>query len=85
MSKEQVSFSSTTDSDLASETVRMEAEYNQMKFDHSVRGMANPLEIRELRREIARAKTEQRARVIAAFTPAEIALRSKIRARRARR
>jgi large subunit ribosomal protein L29 len=75
MSKEQVSFSSTTDSDLASETVRMEAEYNQMKFDHSVRGMANPLEIRELRREIARAKTEQRARVIAAFTPAEIALR----------
>jgi large subunit ribosomal protein L29 len=84
MSKELV-FSSTTDAELASETVRMEAEYNQMKFDHSVRGMQNPLEIRELRREIARAKTEQRARVIAAFTPAEIALRSKIRARRARR
>ena len=58
---------------------------NQMKFDHAVRGMANPMELREFRRNIARAKTEARSREVAAFTPEQIASRSKIRARRAKR
>ena len=67
------------------EVRRMEAEYTQMKFDHAVRGMANPMELRELRRQIARGLTEIRGREVVAFTPEQIENRSKIRARRAKR
>ena len=85
MAIEKISFVEMAQEDLATEVSRMEAEYNQMKFDHAVRGMANPMELREFRRNIARGKTEVRNREVAAFTPEQIASRSKIRARRARR
>ena len=85
MATVKVSFSEFDAANLASEVSRMEAEYNQMKFDHAVRGMANPMEIRESRRNIARAKTEVRNREVVAFTPEQIASRTKIRARRAKR
>ena len=79
------SFSEFDAVGLAAEINRLEAEYNQMKFDHATRGMANPMEIREHRRNIARAKTEARNREVVNFTPEQIASRSKIRARRAKR
>ncbi len=82
MAKEKISYSNMDADGLATEVRRMEAEYNQMKFDHATRGMANPMEIREARKQIARAKTEIRAREVAQFTPEQIELRSKIRARR---
>jgi len=85
MATAKISFSEFDATSLASEIARMEAEFNQMKFDHAVRGMANPMEIRESRRNIARAKTEARSREVAAFTPEQVASRSKIRARRAKR
>ena len=85
MAKEKISFAEMDAANLATDVSRMEAEYNQMRFDHATRGMANPMEIREHRRDIARAKTAQRATVVAAFTPEQIAARTKIRARRAKR
>lgn len=85
MATAKISFSDHDAASLAAEVGRMEAEYNQMRFDHAVRGMANPMEIRESRRNIARAKTEVRNREVVAFTPEQIASRSKIRARRAKR
>jgi len=42
------------------------------------------MEIRELRRSVARILTEGRRREIAAMTPEELASRSKLRARRRR-
>ena len=59
-------------------------EYQQMKFDHAVKGLANPLEIRDLRRKIARFQTEVRQRELAEMTPEQLATRSKLLARRRR-
>lgn len=74
-----------SDADLISELEGSEVEYNKARFDHSVKGLDNPLDIREMRRDIARINTEIRRREMAMMTPEEIAKRSKIRARRSRK
>ena len=62
-----------------------EREYQQMKFDHAAKGIANPMEPRELRRrDIARIHTEVRNRELAEMSPDQLEMRSKIRARRRR-
>ena len=46
-------------------TERMEAEvakYNQMKLNHSITPLENPSQIKAVRRDIARMKTELRQR-----------------------
>jgi large subunit ribosomal protein L29 len=53
-----------------------------MKFDHASKGLENPLELKTLRRDIARLSTEIRSREISAMTKEELAGRSKIRLRR---
>ena len=68
--------------DLNGILVEREAEYNNMKFEHNMDGLQNPLELRESRRDIARIKTELRRRQLAEATEAELAGRSKIRRRR---
>jgi large subunit ribosomal protein L29 len=70
--------------ELSSELGSMESQLIQMKFDHAVRGLANPMEIRSMRRNIARINTELRSRELAAMTPEQIEMRSKLRARRRR-
>ena len=74
-----------TDTDLITELEGSESEYNKARFDHSVKGLDNPLELRDMRRDIARIQTEVRRRELSQMTPEEIAKRSKIRARRARK
>ncbi len=73
-----------TDADLQAELASREHEYQQMKFDHSVKGLSNPMELREMRRNIARILTEGRSRELAAMSPEELAMRSKLRERRRR-
>ncbi len=73
-----------TVADLQAELASMETEYQQMKFDHAVKGIANPMELREMRRNIARIVTEGRKREIAVMTPEQLELRSKLRIRRRR-
>jgi len=84
MAKEKLIVAEMTDADLQSQKAALEHEYQQMKFDHAVKGLGNPLELRELRREIARILTEGRSRELAAMTPDQLELRSKLRARRRR-
>jgi len=67
---------------LMSELKSAQIEYNSSIFEHSAQGIANPLTLRSMRREIARYKTEVRRRELANFTPDQINKRSKIRARR---
>lgn len=74
-----------SDSDLASELASTEAQHQKLKFDHAIRGLENPLVLREVRRDIARLKTEIRRRELATASPEDIANRTKIRARRRRR
>lgn len=73
-----------SDADLLQERESKVKELFDAKFDHAVKGLANPLELRAMRREIARINTEIRRREVIAMSPEELDLRSKIRARRRR-
>jgi large subunit ribosomal protein L29 len=64
------------------ELKQTQADLNRMKFDHGAKGLQNPLEMKEVKKDIARFQTELRAREIKAMSPAELAGRSKIRLRR---
>lgn len=68
--------------DLRSELAESEAQYHKMTFDHATKGLENPLRLREVRRDIARLKTEVRKRELSEMTEDQVAKRSKIRARR---
>lgn len=74
----------STDKDLYDMLVETEVAYQKLTFDHAIKGLDNPLELRELRRDVARLKTEMRRRELAACSPEDLAKRSKIRARRKR-
>ena len=54
-------------------------QYGKMKFEHAIRGLENPLTLREVRRDIARLKTEVRRRELGDI---DGTVRTKIRARR---
>ena len=82
MAQEKLALKSVASDELKATLADLEHEYVQMKFDHTVSSLANPLEIRALRRDIARYKTELRGREVAAFTPEQVESRSKIRFRR---
>ncbi len=71
-----------SDEDLKVELQEIKRQYQKMKIDHSIRGIENPLDLREVRRDIARLNTEVRRREIAAMSEEELAGRSKKRARR---
>ncbi|MFQ5446183.1 MAG: 50S ribosomal protein L29 [Saprospiraceae bacterium] len=81
-SKKNLELKDFSDEDLVAELSGAQAEYQKMSFDHAIKGLDNPLELREMRRDIARIKTEIRNRELAKMTPEQIAKRSKIRARR---
>ncbi len=71
-----------SDEDLASELRETEAQYDKLQFDHAIKGLENPLALREVRRDIARLKTEIRRRELDAMSAGQKAGRSKIRQRR---
>lgn len=54
----------------------------RMRFDHGTKGLQNPLELKEVKKDIARYLTELRGRELAAMSADEVAGRSKIRLRR---
>lgn len=70
--------------DLSGELESIQARLSQLQFDHATRGIDNPLEIRTLRRNIGRLKTELRSREIKEQDESALSKRSKIRARRSR-
>ena len=84
MAKQKVELEGKATPDLLTEVASLEQEYQQMKFEHAVKGLGNPLDLRELRRNIARIHTELRARELQEYTPEQLELRSKLRARRRR-
>ena len=84
MAKEKFAPAELSDEQLAQELQSREREHQQMKFDHAAKGIANPMELRDMRRDIARIYTEIRGRELATYTPEQLEMRSKIRARRRR-
>lgn len=81
-SKKYIELQEYSNDDLLAELNSRTDEYNGLTFDHSVRGLDNPLVLREMRRDIARLKTEARRRELSEASPEELMNRSRIRMRR---
>ena len=81
-SKKYIELQDFSDTDLLSELEGTETQYQKMQFDHAIKGLDNPLLLREVRRDIARLKTEIRRRELQSMSEEDLANRSKIRARR---
>lgn len=81
-SKKFLELKEFSDENLKSELTDTQVEYQKLKFDHAVKGLDNPLDLREVRRDIARLKTEVRRRELEASSEEVLAKRSKKRARR---
>ena len=80
--KKYIELQDFSDADLVSEIKQVEAQYKSLKFDHAIKGLDNPMSLREIRKDIARLKTEARKRDLNALTDDQKAKRSKIIARR---
>ncbi len=84
-SKKFLELQEFSDKELVNELAETETQYQKLKFDHAIKGLENPLVLREVRRDIARLKTEIRRREVEKMSEAELAKRSKIRRRRRRK
>ena len=83
-SKKFIELQGYSDTDLLNELKETQGNYNKLKFDHSVRGLDNPLTLREVRRDVARINTEIRRREVASLTEDQLEKRSKLRTRRSK-
>ena len=84
-SKQFIELQELSDDDIRAELREVESQYQKLKFDHAIRGLENPLVLRQVRRNVARLKTEVRRRELLAASEEDLANRSKIRARRRRK
>ncbi|MEN0003702.1 MAG: 50S ribosomal protein L29 [Bacteroidota bacterium] len=80
--KKYIELQEYSDADLVGELENTESQYQKLKFDHAIKGLDNPIALREVRRDIARLKTEIRKREVANMTEEQLADRSKMRKRR---
>ena len=81
-SKKYLELQEFTDDDLLNELKETRAQYQKLQFDHAIKGLDNPLTLQEVRRDIARMKTEVRKRELVNIESEGEDTRSKIRARR---
>ncbi|MBT8190824.1 MAG: 50S ribosomal protein L29 [Bacteroidia bacterium] len=81
-SKKYIELQEFTDDELKNELKETETQYRKLQFDHTLRGLENPLALREVRRDIARLNTEARRRELKDMTGDQLALRTKKIARR---
>lgn len=70
--------------DLRAELKDLETQYQKLKFDHAIRGLANPISLKDSRRDIARVHTELRKRELELASAEDLENRTKLRARRRR-
>jgi len=71
--------------ELMDELKQTQAQYQKMTFDHAIKGLDNPILLKEVRRDIARLKTEVRRRELVEMGDEGLANRDRIRARRRRK
>jgi large subunit ribosomal protein L29 len=75
--KKYLELQEFNDADLLTELEETEKQYNKLQFDHAIQGLENPMVLREVRRDIARLKTEIKKREIAGMDENELAKRAK--------
>jgi large subunit ribosomal protein L29 len=80
--KKYLELKELSDADLANEITTTEGQYKNLKFDHAIKGLDNPMALKEVRKDIARLKSEARRRELVLMTDEQKAKRSKILARR---
>lgn len=80
--KKHIELQEYTAEELETELNETINQYQKVKFDHAIRGLDNPLVLREVRRDIARIKMEIRRRELGAMSAEELSSRSRIRRRR---
>lgn len=80
--KKFIELGEMSDSDLKAELTQMNGQYHKLRFDHTIKGLDNPVTLRSTRRDIARIQTEMRRREMTAMSPEQTAKRSRIRSRR---
>lgn len=80
--KKYLELQEFNDADLLTELKETETQLHKLKFDHTIKGLDNPLLLKDIRRDIARINTEIRRREMSGMTEEDQANRSKIRARR---
>ena len=61
---------------------KLKLSLKSVKFDHAIKGLDNPMSLKEIRRDIARLKTEARRRVLSKMTDSQLMKRTKLVARR---
>jgi len=81
-SKKFLELQNLTSESINEELSKVSSDLSRMKFDHGAKGLENPLLLGESKKEVARMKTELRAREIKAMNSEDLANRSKIRLRR---
>jgi len=81
-SKKFLELAELSDAEVVAELKETQIQYQKLRFDHAIKGLPNPLVIKEIRRDVARLKTEVRRRELAGMSGEQLAKRSKIRARR---
>ena len=81
-SKKFLELAELSDAEVVAEFKETQIQYQKLRFDHAIKGLPNPLIIKEIRRDVARLKTEARRRELAGMSGEQLAKRSKIRARR---
>ena len=84
-SKQFIELQELSEDDIRAELREVESQYQKLKFDHAIRGLENPLVLRQVRRNIARLKTEVKRRDLSTSSQEDLANRSKKRARRRRK
>lgn len=80
--KKYVELGEMSDADLQDELKQINVQYQKLSFDHTIKGLDNPVTLRNTKKDIARIMTEIRRREVGAMTPEQLAKRSKIRQRR---
>lgn len=81
-SKKFLELQEFSSEELQNELVATETQYQKLQFDHAVTGLDNPLVLKEIRRDVARLKTEVRRRELNEASAETLEGRSRIRARR---
>ncbi|HRO08313.1 MAG TPA: 50S ribosomal protein L29 [Saprospiraceae bacterium] len=81
-SKRYLELQSLSAETLKEELTQAKSNLVQLKFDHNSKGLQDPNELRDLKKEVARLATEIRSREIKDMSAEQLAKRSKIRLRR---
>ncbi len=81
-SKKYLELQDFTSEELTNELTETLAQFKKMKFEHALKGLENPMTLREVRRDVARLRTEVRRRELAALPAEALSERSRIRNRR---